>query len=224
MAIAAYIFWSPTVELEEISHTAKVDKWNKAVNKIQNQGRNIASIDSKNGLDPRIKTIATFDSKKRQLHRMISSKSKIQLDPGEVVKPDFKISGMGYRFVDHFYAIPNTEENRKKFPDGFVKLNYLLVESQIALQDGLGVVENSETGNYGIFTGILKVKLSDIRYADDIIPHSDYLISNIYEHINIVHYKIDNIGLAVKTQSLLETNPYVKRVGLEILEYERSQR
>lgn len=200
-----------------------VNEWNEKVNLVKKPGREIASVkDSK--LDIRVKKVASFNNKQRDLDRKISSQMKIHLEKNEKINPDFQNDSVGYRFVDYFYAIKDSEENRKRFPGADSKLGYLIVESKVQLEDGKSVVLNSETGNIGIFTGILKVKLSDINYAHQIIPHNNFIITNSYDHINVVHYEIADPILAIETQKKILLNPYVKRVRVEILEYQRTGR
>lgn len=205
-----------------------VSNWNQKVDfikdKSKNNSRSIASVKVKQKLDHRIKIISTYDNPKKKNDRKVNSVSLINLAPGEKIDPDFGNAGVGYRFKDHHYAIKDTAENRNDYPEHIKKLNFLIVKSDTNIYNSLSVVVNTQTGNEGIFTGVLKVKLTDNKYINDIIDHNNYQITQSYDHINVTHYLIEDVKLAVKTQKLLLSNPYVKRVSLEILEYARTHR
>jgi hypothetical protein len=226
LAISFFIYSSvdQVISVDDIS----VSGWNKKVESINKKSkknsRSIASVKTKRKLDPRIKVISTFNNPERENDRKVNSVSLISLAPGQKIEPDFGSGGVGYRFKDHFYAIKDTPENRNDYPNHTLKQTYLIVESESHIYNSLSVVVNSQTGNEGIFTGILKIKLTDIKYINDIINHSNYQITQSYDHINVAHYLIEDVNLAVKTQKLLLAHPYVKRVSLEILEYARSHR
>ena len=131
--------------------------------------------------------------------------------------PDFD-NGLGqYKFLDHFYALKNTPENQQRYPDAQEKLGFLIIESELPIE-GLAVVENADTGNLGIFTGILKVKLHSMQDVDFIIDHNQYQVGETYDHINLVQYQIDDVALAIKTHKKLQTHPKVIRASLEILD------
>ena len=200
-----------------------VSEWNKKVDLIKSPTRSIASVKEPK-LAVRIKKVASFNNKQRDIDRKISSSMKIKLEKNEKINPDFQNDSVGYRFVDHYYALKDNPENRNRFPSAKKKLGFLITESKIPVQDAKAVVLNSETGNIGIFTGILKVKLSDINYAHQIITHNNFIITNTYDHINVVHYEISDPVLAIETQKKILLNPYVKRVRLEIIEYQRTGR
>lgn len=134
---------------------------------------------------------------------------------------DFNNGVGNYKFLDYFYAIKNTPENRTQFPNAQEKLDFLIVESDLPLVDSLPVVENADTGNLGIFLGVLNVKLHDLNDADFVIGHSDYEILKIHSQTNLVQYTIDDIAIAIKTNQQLQSNPKVIRASLEILEYQR---
>lgn len=134
---------------------------------------------------------------------------------------DFSSGVSNYKFLDFFYAIKDTPENRAQYPNAEAKLNHLIVESDTPIGDSLPVVENDDTGNLGIFTGILAVKLEDMSDADFVVGHSQYVIFETHDHINLVLYRIDDVGLAIKTNQQLQLNPKVISSSLEILEYQR---
>jgi hypothetical protein len=223
LTIFIYNYKTENQSLNNIS----VSKWNQKVNSIKkakNKSRSIASVKSKNKLDPRIKIISTFKNPKRKNDRKVNSVSLIDLAPGERIKPDFGVGGVGYRFKDHYYAIKDTPENRSDYPNHKSKLRYLIVKSKTQIYDSLPVVVNTQTGNDGIFTGILKVNLTDIKYINDIIDHNNYKVTQSYDHIHWAQYLIEDVKLAVKTQKALSSHPYVSKVSLEILEYTRTHR
>ena len=226
--IIAFLFViNPKVD-DDVVDGRKLSKWNKEVEQIEggkSPSRAIASIVNKNIHRKNTKVIPYKKFKKDTKYKMKNAKQKsfkyrsISPDQG----PDFQNGVGNYKFLDFFYAIANTEENRKIYPEAQIKLGYIIVESETPITDALAVVENADTGHLGIFTGILKVKLKDMQDVDQVIEHNQYEIEITHDHISLVQYRIDDIALALKTHEELTSNPKVKRVSLEILEYQRTQ-
>jgi hypothetical protein len=208
----------------------QLTRWNKTVDEIkskekQKAKRSIASInnpDNKKNLS--IIAHEKFKNQIKQQYKMGKDESfqYKSLAPGR--RADFKNSTSSYKFLDHFYAIKDSPENRKNYPEHQEKLSYLIVKSQTPVLESLPVVENENTGHLGVFTGILKVKLKDINDSDFIIGHNNYQVVKRYEHIHIAHYHIEDVALAISTHQTLLQNPKVLRATLEILEYSRYQR
>lgn len=227
LAISLFYYMNSAKNTDS-SKSVSINEWNKKVSKVKAKkpmSRSIASVKkNKVKLDPRVKVITTYKNAQKKKDRLISDKSKIKLPSGVVIKSDFKIDGLGYRFVDFKYAVIDNEENRKDYPNFKAKNQYLIVESDSVIYNSLPVVVNSETGNEGIFTGIIKVKLTDLRYIDNIMNHNNYTVTKTYDHIQVVHYKIDDVPLALETQNFIAKSPYVLRSKIEILEYSRTHR
>ena len=143
----------------------------------------------------------------------------------ERVYPGLAMGDSGkYNILNNFFAVLDTEDNRKLYPDAIHKLNYLIVEGDLPPVDSLKVSQNTDNGTVGIITGVLKVKLKDISMMNQIFEHNNYSIDQSYEHINLVHYKFTSIDQALKSYEELKTNPNVSRVNIEVLEYSRHQR
>jgi hypothetical protein len=226
------VWWTNSNQKPEL---VSVNQWNQKVSAIEQensksdfqpeQARSIASVKN----DQFLPKVSAINAKLKQ-DKSVLSKHRLapaagyrykSLQPAK--KSDFVSNEARYKFLDHFYAVANTPENRQLYPRAEMKLNYLIVESEAPLH-GLLIVENEETGNLGIFTGVLKVKLNSLQDMETLINHNQYQIINIYDHIQVVQYQIDDVELAIKTYQQLRQNSQVQRVNLEILEYARTHR
>ena len=228
LAVGFFLFYGVKDQGPQLHSHSKV--FNQAAVAIEktnpSNSRSIASLPTRNVQDKRNRKIAPtqFEIEKKRKFKISPDQaySYKSLSPGQ--GPDFQNGVSRYKFLDHFYAIKNTAENRNRSPSGVVKLGYLIVKSETPIADSLAVVENTQTGHLGIFTGILKVKLQSMQDIDFVIGHHDYQVIGLFDHINLVQYQIDDIGLAIKTNQQLQTNPKVVRASLEILEYARHHR
>lgn len=222
------IYFYPKNKKDEVDlHGRKLSDFNKKANEVEGNSksyasRSIASVKKAQGL---LKVAKVMPQKMFKEH--IKNKAKLMKETGNKYRSIFPeqgsdfINGPGkYKFLDHYYALKNTPENRQRFPNAQIKLNYLIVESELPLE-GLPVVENADTGNLGIFTGVLKVKLHSMQDIDFIIDHNQYQVGETYEHINLVQYQINDVALAIKTYKKLQSHPKAIRASLEILEFQR---
>lgn len=138
---------------------------------------------------------------------------------------DFKLSnGDSYRRVKDLVAIPKTAENENQYPNAQVVNNHFLVEEALSPGSNFPVVQNAKTGNYAVFTGVLKVMLHNY---DDLMTVSDLAgarINKEYDHINTVFYKFDEYEATLKAQQVLGKSSLVKSSEIELLEYQRQSR
>ncbi len=163
--------------------------------------------------------IVTYKSEQKLVDRKITSTSKIK-----------KISNKPARTVgDHlilenYFAVIDSKENRQRFDKFERKLGYLFVRGQMKPMDAVVVTQNKDSGALGIMTGVLTVKLYDFSEYQNLIDHSNFSISQLYDHIKVVHYRIDSSELAISTYESLKGHPNIQRMSLEILEYSRFHR
>ena len=105
-----------------------------------------------------------------------------------------------------------------------LKNNYYIVEGDDAPRDALRVMENANTGEYAIFTGILKVKLENMSFLDEILTSYDCVVESSYPHINVAMIKFSEYELTLKAHNELQKIEWVKRSEVELLEYSRGSR
>jgi hypothetical protein len=138
---------------------------------------------------------------------------------------DFSSNETGYAILKDVFAV------KKEFADGLnlepfeEKLGYYFYQTtEEKPEEAQIVVENNASGTFGVFTGVLKVTLYDFQDYMDLLDGISHEISNVNENTNLVFYKISDYKLAIEAYNNLKTSPKVKRVNLEILEYQRSSR
>ena len=133
-------------------------------------------------------------------------------------------NGMSYKKLAGFYAVKKTADNEDSYAGADYKLGYFIVASETPITGASVVVENSDTGALGIFTGIIKVKLKDLNEARQILSHQDYEVSKIYDHISVVFYQFDDFDITLNSLAEFREHPGVKRANIEVLEYVRREK
>jgi len=163
--------------------------------------------------------ISRFKNEQKLIHRRIPSSSKLKK-----IKMNSSVSIGDHILLEDYFAVIDSKDNRERFPKFESKLGYLIVRGELKPADSLAVTQNKDSGALGIMTGVLTVKLYDFAQYHNTIEHSNFSISNVYDDIKVVHYKIDSSELAISTYEGLKSHPNVQRVSLEILEYSRFHR
>ena len=152
-------------------------------------------------------------SKKFKLFRKIASLSNID-------KP-FKSGEESYSLVDDKLAVL---KNKLSFDHPAIigeKPGYYLVSVDKFNGEGSKVVFNNRTKQYGVFTGIIKVKLYDFADRDSLFNNLAYTIEDSYDQIRVVHYRFDDYEQTISANSSLQNSTKVERSNIEVLEFER---
>jgi hypothetical protein len=216
---AIWFSFEPAEELREISISdSKFEQIDRAVSSISVKDSMPAPKKRAKKLLPTI-PISIFKNEQKLNHRRIPSSSKLIKN-----KEKSLISVGDHHVLDNYFAVPDSKDNRERFPKFESKLGYLLVKGEFRPADSLAVTQNKDSGALGIMTGVLTVKLYDFADYQNTIDHSNFTISEVYDHINVVHFKLDSSKLAISTYEALKVHPNVQRVKLEILEYSRFHR
>ena len=140
-------------------------------------------------------------------------------------KMDFEnTTGASYKRLKGFYAVKKTTENIEQYPHAEVKLGYLIIQSDEEIPDSKAVVENADSGALGIFTGVIKVKLRSLSDKRQILPHQDYHVAKVYDHISVVLYEFDSYDLTLESLEFFRSHSGVKRANIEVLEYVRKEK
>lgn len=233
LVIIAFLFVIKPNDVSKQHDGKKLFGWNKQVDLIEgnsnSRGRSIASVSKPSGTTNRrsggrVIPHGKFKEQVKKKYKMGVDDSFTYKSIAPGLKSDF-INGVSrYKFLDFFYAIKDTPENRKLYPNFEAKLGFIIVQSEVPITGSLPVVENEQTGHFGVFTGIIKAKLKDMNDAEFVIVHNNYQIVQRYDYIRLVQYQIDDVALAIATHQNLLQNPKVERSSLEILEYARSGR
>jgi hypothetical protein len=135
-----------------------------------------------------------------------------------------------YILAEELYAIKKSKINDPSSLNILEeKLGYYIMESDSGIEDdAIRILQNQETNTYAIFTGILKVKLKDLKDIDSIFGDTSYEIKSTYDDINVVMYKFYNFEETMEAFDSLNSTPKVNskihRVTIELLEYERTHK
>src|SRR5690606_14541618 len=137
-------------------------------------------------LDPRVQDFLALRQKKNRKKAPAPeaselSETKMQLHQ----KSD-------YIFVKNRKAFKLSTEIRNQYPDGFVHLGFWVAKDESFLVDkvGLDVVYNPRHKTYGVVTGVLKVKMQDMRDQSDfsvstggeIFKSYDYILASLFKY------------------------------------------
>ena len=80
------------------------------------------------------------------------------------------------------------------------------------------IVLNSRTGDVGIVTGTIIVKVADIEDADYLATEYNLLVAKSYERLNLVFFTTPTDQDIVKAKEALESDSRVNEATIEILE------
>ncbi|MCO4754416.1 MAG: hypothetical protein KC478_08025, partial [Bacteriovoracaceae bacterium] len=157
----------------------------------------------------------------RSLKQRYKEQNKVQASYRE---PDFlSESGSSYYLLEDSYAV-EAVEGMAPIPGAQLKNGHYIVKGDRAPVDSVRVVQNSQTGELAIFTGIVKVKLTDSSYVDDILDNFDCELDKSYEHINTFFFKFDSYDQTLEANRQLSDAAYVLRTEVDVLEYSREAR
>lgn len=178
---------------------------------------------------PQFKTRNAINEKRIKAQKFLAlKKSRRGNDQTESSRPAdgdfFNERGEGFFLEDELVAVKGTEYNAGEYPNAPMVNGYFLVDKEIAPQDALAVVVNGESGSYAVFTGILKVKLSEFGYRDILARNYGGAIEQSYDHIQTVFYRFDGYHETVNALAALKGETSVLRVDVELLEYQRQPR
>ncbi|MBC76921.1 MAG: hypothetical protein CME64_12985 [Halobacteriovoraceae bacterium] len=136
---------------------------------------------------------------------------------------DLNVGGESYHLLENKFAV-NAQEYDVP-PAGSDKINnHYIVDGIDAPRDALRVLENAKTGGLAVFTGILKVKLSDMSQLDILLSQYDCVVENSYPHINVVLIKFSDYELTIQAHEEISKLEWVIRSEVELLEYSRGSK
>ncbi len=190
--------------------------------------REVASVKERKLVSPsRIKSRPTGDLIPEPLKEGIKSLKdyKQSKKTGGTTPKDSDLSfqNQSYYLLENKFAV--SAQDMDTPPSGAqLKNNYYIVEGDDAPRDALRVMENANTGEYAIFTGILKVKLENMSFLDEILTSYDCVVESSYPHINVAMIKFSEYELTLKAHNELQKIEWVKRSEVELIEYSRGSR
>ena len=158
--------------------------------------------------------IANFKQKNRR-----ASYSQ-QLPQGDFKGPQ----GHEYSLLAGYHAVKKTSANAQDYPQAMVKNGFFIVEGQGAPGDAARVLKNLNTHKHVIFTGILKTRLKDLGYMDQVVKDWPCEVVEVYEHLNAVFYRFDSYEETLAAHRALSANPLVLSSEIELLEGERTSK
>jgi Open reading frame 2 N-terminal domain len=86
------------------------------------------------------------------------------------------------------------------------------------------VVLNNRTGNLGIVTGMIAVKLKDIEQASDIAADYDLVIKNAFAHLNTAFYSTQPGQDLIQLGTTLGDDSRIEKASIEVLEHLQVER
>lgn len=139
-------------------------------------------------------------------------------------KGDYLFNEQGYSLLDGVYAIAKKDVNPEDYNVYTEKFGHYIVYNESVKPAGALSVVASENGNVGIFTGILKLKLADMSYADLLPLSGAHEVTYRNTDINIIRVKFSSFEETMSAYNNLKADPNIKRVQVEVLETERVSR
>lgn len=200
-----FVFKNPKAKTNKSQMKVGSNTWPKIEhNNSKQSARDIASVDR---------------SKLNIIPKKISlKKSKAMLIKRLKEKKEF------YLHKD-LYAIKDADFVEGEYEVIEKKLGYYVVKSKdYAPENALRVVTKDGSHSFGIFTGVLKVKLSDMSEAENLLEDRHYEIIERYDEIQRVFYKFDNYQSTMGSYQTLKTSHLVEQVEVELLEYQRESK
>ena len=166
------------------------------------------------------------DLKSSRPSRFLEMKKKLGSNdkPHKRSKGDFSNGrGEAFSLVENLSAL---EPGRAEGYDEETEIlnGFYLVSGSAAPGRSLPVVKNEETGNYAVFTKVIKAKLKDFSYEFEIARDSDGDIAESFEHINTVFYRYESYEKTLEALGAIRKRPEVIRAEIEVLENRRQPR
>ena len=122
------------------------------------------------------------------------------------------------------YALKDTEE----IPDDYTiidkKLGHYIVKTNQTPKNALGIVAVAGSKSFAIFTGVLRITLYDYEDKDVVLNDFDGNTAHSYEHLNTVLFQFDQFEKTMLAFKDLEGRAEVKKVSIELLQYQRSSK
>lgn len=151
---------------------------------------------------------------------------------------DFTFRDVDYSLVENYIAVPADDsipydKRVKEFNNTYI----IKFDGDNLPPEAKAVVLNKGTGNFAIFTGILRVKLSQYSMKEDIINRLNNGVSDSaqivspkitdeHENIQVATYKFDSYEQTMFVFKTLQTEPFqadVKRVNIDLIEWSRKE-
>lgn len=220
-------------QITKESNTTKSEKNNAVVDtsKETKGERQIASKRNTTPVDTRVKRPSQL---KKSTLKINQNNIEINIEPSA---GEFNFGDKKYQRVSNLAAISKRSFSQAPYNVLSSVNGFYIIEVQDKfddLSDVSALVYNSESKNYAIFTGVIKVKFKDFGYSsinnfrnlifDRSGADFDFVINNVYENINVAHYKFNSYESAVSAHKLLSSGAYndvILRARVELLEYFR---
>lgn len=225
---SAYKFSSQQSDYEVVgTNTKENEKPELAVSKATR--RSLASVNNKSN------NVHKNDEKINKLFQRLAPVKKDISDAPSLAEAseltEFITNESQYNLMQDYYAIKKSEVSNSEDLDIVEqKLGFLIVKAdeQMRPQNTLRVVYNGDTKSKAIFTGVLKVKLTDMKDKDSLFGDIAYQVLDTYEDIRVVHYQFDSYEEAMEAYNLVsqdeDLQQLIERINIELLEFARSSK
>ncbi len=192
--------------------------------RTQEKVRDIASVEQKGSK----KNDRTLYLQKKSIFRQAKSKAFIYEKIAPKLKKDQKLKvTSGHRefyLLPGYYAIVSKNLSFYDYDEVIeTKGIFTIVKSSESPKNGYKIVENSKTGELGLFTGDLKVMYKD-EYNHELFSDFDYINVKTYESIKLAIYHFDSSKNALLAMAKHSSNPLIKKIDFEIIEHFKSAR
>ncbi len=237
--LSIFFFVINPMEKSELQKSARklslADKWNQSFEDVK-KSRSTASVKKKGRTPDQINDLRAkvpfnkFKFKNEELQKRLAKNKKVikfERLSGDT-NAQFNGPNGGYVILENVYAIKKSIESAVLFDGAEIKNNHYIIESEEPIEGALPVVENTESGNLGIFIGVLKIKVKDFKMIYDMIDEPNLSDQNIVYRVNEIpeissgHFYFTRPLEAKSVYEKLFNHENIKRISLEVLEFART--
>lgn len=147
-------------------------------------------------------------------------------DRSELTQTEIIQGSLNYIFLKNTRAFKLSSDIQRQYPEGFTHLGFWIAkdESFSATEAGLFVVYNEMDKAYGVVTGVLKVKMQDMRDQSDFLVSTGGEVFQAYDHILVTLFKYQEKDALLEAQKFCEKDMRFSLCEIEVLERGRFAR
>ena len=139
---------------------------------------------------------------------------------------DHSLADGEYSLYKNVYAIDEDDFQAGSYEVLERKDGMVFIKASSRPVNSLEVVQVAGSNSPGVFSGVVKVKLSDIEMRDSVFPYHDFNVLEVHPDINYVFYEFKDFKEAISARKFLarNTSSLVKNVDIEVLKGRRQIR
>jgi len=233
---------NPIEKSDTEKHGRKIslqDKWNQSLEKVkkyrasspEEADRAPSQVRGQDGIRP-MPPVNKWKFKNKEIAKRAKANNKVikyeRLTDNE--DTHFKGPSGEYVFLDNIYAVKKTPDSTLIYDGADIKNGHFIVESEDPIDDAFPVVENTDTGNLGIFIGVLKLTVRDFKLLYGMVDEPNLSDRNVVFRVDEIpeikagYFYFSRPMEATEVYEKLFNHENVKRISLDVLEYERSSK